>query len=101
MGEGWSDFFALALLADPAADVDAAFPMGAYATYHGFGSQFEQKYYYGIRRYPYCTDTNKNPLTFADIDPARASAHTGVPRSPLSGPFNPVMAGEVHGQGEV
>ena len=101
MGEGWSDFYALALLTDPAADVDGVYPMGAYVTYHGFGSQFDQNYYYGIRRYPYCTDTNKNPLVFADIDPATASAHDGVPRNPLLGPFRADQAGEVHSQGEV
>jgi hypothetical protein len=101
MGEGWSDFFALALLTDPAADVDGVYPMGAYVTYHGFGSQFDQNYYYGIRRYPYCTDTNKNPLTFADIDPATATAHEGVPRNPLLGPFRADQASEVHSQGEV
>jgi hypothetical protein len=101
LGEGWSDFFALALLADPVADVDGAYPMASYATYHGFGTLFEENYYYGIRRYPYCTDTNKNPLTFADIDPAKASPHTGVPRNPLLGPFRADQAGEVHAQGEV
>ena len=101
MGEGWSDFYALALLTDPAADVDGVYPMGAYVTYHGFGSQFDQNYYYGIRRYPYCTDTNKNPLMFADIDPWKASAHDGVPRNPLLGPFRADQAGEVHSQGEV
>ena len=109
MGEGWSDFYALALLASsgragsplPADDVDGVYPMGAYVTYHGFGSQFDQNYYYGIRRYPYCTDTNKNPLMFADIDPWKASAHDGVPRNPLLGPFRADQAGEVHSQGEV
>ena len=101
MGEGWSDFYALALLTDPAADVDGVYPMGAYVTYHGFGSLFDQNYYYGIRRYPYCTDTNKNPLMFADIDPWTASVHDGVPRNPLLGPFRADQAGEVHSQGEV
>ena len=101
MGEGWSDFYALALLASPTNDADATYPVGAYASYHGFGSAFEENYYYGIRHYPYCTDTNKNPLTFADIDPARASAHAGVPRSPLLGAFQASQASEVHGQGEV
>ena len=101
MGEGWSDFYALALLADPAADVDGTYPMGSYVAYHGFGTTFDENYYYGIRRYPYCTDTNKNPLTFADIDPWKASAHDGVPRNPLLGPFRADMANEVHSQGEV
>jgi hypothetical protein len=101
MGEGWSDFYALALLTDPAADVDGVYPMASYVAYHGFGTTFEENYYYGIRRYPYCTDTNKNPLTFADIDPWKASAHDGVPRNPLLGPFRADLANEVHSQGEV
>jgi hypothetical protein len=101
LGEGWSDFYALALLADTAADVDGVYPVGSYAAWHGFGTAFEENYYYGIRRYPYCTDLNKNPLTFADIDPTRASAHDGVPRNPLLGPFRADQAGEVHAQGEV
>src|SRR5438093_5959650 len=39
----------------------------------------------------------KNPLTFKDIDPSRASAHTGVPK----GPIGSSDASEVHNQGEV
>src|SRR5207302_5396281 len=39
----------------------------------------------------------KNPLTFKDIDPTQASAHTGVPRSPITS-TDPT---EVHNQGEV
>jgi VCBS repeat-containing protein len=101
MGEGWSDFYALALLADPAADVDGTYPIGSYVAYHGFGTTFDENYYYGIRHYPYCTDTNKNPLTFADIDPWKAGAHDGVPRNPLLGPFRADLANEVHSQGEV
>jgi hypothetical protein len=101
LGEGWSDFYALALLTDPAADVDGVYPMASYVAYYGFGTTFDQNYYYGIRRYPYCTDTNKNPLTFADIDPWKASAHDGVPRNPLLGPFRADLANEVHSQGEV
>ena len=101
MSEGWSDFFALALLADPAADPNAAYPIGSYVAYHGFGTAFDQNYYYGIRHYPYCTDTNKNPLTFADIDPGQANVHAGIPCSPLTGPFNPSLAGGSHSQGEV
>ncbi|MEJ0089785.1 MAG: M36 family metallopeptidase [Limisphaerales bacterium] len=101
MSEGWSDFFALALLNDPSADPDAAYPVGSYVAYHGFGTMFDENYYYGIRHYPYCTDTNKNPLTFADIDPGQASAHAGVPCSPLTGPLNPALADEPHVEGEI
>lgn len=95
MGEGWSDFYALALLSEESDDVDGTYAMGGYATYLLSGSQ--QNYYFGIRRYPYSTDLNKNPLTFKDIDPTQASAHTGVPRNPAVGN----SATSVHNIGEV
>jgi hypothetical protein len=95
MGEGWSDFYAMALLSEPVDDVNGVYAYGGYTIYQLSG--LTQNYYFGIRRYPYCTDTNKNPLTFKDIDPAQASAHTGVPRSPIIG----TTANEVHNMGEV
>jgi uncharacterized repeat protein (TIGR01451 family) len=99
LGEGWSDFYSLALLALTNADVNATYPSGGYLTYH-MSPGFEENYYYGIRRYPYCTDMNKNPLTFKDIDPNQADPHAGVPISPIT-PFDPYYASEVHYQGEV
>ena len=98
MGEGWSDFYALALLSEPGDELGAAYGFGGYVT-HQFSGMMEN-YYYGIRRYPYSTDLTKNPLTFKDIDPAQISEHAGIPRSPLFS-FNPLNASEVHGQGEV
>jgi len=98
MGEGWSDFYALSLNSQPADDPDAAYGMGGYVTYQLAG--ILQNYYFGIRHFPYCTDTNKNPFTFKDIDPAQVIQHTGVPRSPIY-PFDPQEANEVHHQGEV
>ncbi len=95
MGEGWSDFYALALLSEAGDDTNAATAMGGYATYQFFG--LTQNYYYGIRRYPYSTDLTKNPLTFRDIDPAQASAHSGISRSPVIGN----TANEVHNIGEL
>ncbi|MBI5773281.1 MAG: M36 family metallopeptidase, partial [Verrucomicrobia bacterium] len=95
MGEGWSDFYALALLSAAEDNVNGNYAAGGYATLQFFGLQ--QNYYYGIRRYPYSTDMTKNPLTFKDIDPAQAGSHTGVPRSPVI----PTTADEVHNQGEV
>src|SRR4051794_28629171 len=58
MGEGWSDFYALSLNSQPADDPDAAYGMGGYVTYQLAG--ILQNYYFGIRHFPYCTDTNKN-----------------------------------------
>ena len=95
MGEGWSDFYALALLSKPGDDPNANYIEGGYVTAQ-FGG-LNQNYYYGIRRYPYSTDLAKNPLTFKDIDPTQASTHAGVPRSPVIGS----TANEVHNIGEV
>ncbi len=95
MGEGWSDFYGLALLAKPGDDVHGNHVMGGYATL-GFNG-LTQNYYFGIRRYPYTTDMTKNPLTFRDIDPTQASLHSGIPRSPAVGS----AANSVHNAGEV
>ncbi len=98
MGEGWSDFYGLCLLSEPGDDPSGVYAAGAYATYQLSG--MSSNYYYGIRRYPYCTDLAKNPLTFRDIDPTQASPHTGIPLSPRYASSNADPAA-VHGQGEV
>lgn len=96
LGEGWSDFYAMALLSDKSDDHHAAYANGAYVTYN-FGG-LTQNYYYGVRRYPYSTDMSKNPQTFKDIDPTQASAHRGIPTSPI---FGGTAADEVHNMGEI
>ncbi|MFZ2644495.1 MAG: M36 family metallopeptidase, partial [Verrucomicrobiia bacterium] len=95
LGEGWSDFYGMALLSEATDDANANYATGGYATYQFSG--LTANYYYGIRRYPYSTDMTKNPLTFKDIDPAQASSHSGIPRSPIIGN----TANEVHNMGEV
>ena len=95
MGEGWSDFYALALLSKLGDDPNGNYIVGGYATKNFNG--LTQNFYYGIRRYPYSTDLAKSPLTFKDIDPTQASTHAGVPRNPVIGS----TAGEVHNVGEV
>ena len=99
LGEGWSDFYSLALLSQPTDDVNACYPEGPYITYLLFGSayNFTQNYYFGIRRYPYSTVMTNDPVTFKDIDPNQADPHTGIP-------INPVIANnptEIHDQGEI
>ncbi len=98
LAEGWSDFYALAMLNDPALDVDGVYTEGGYSTRHLIG--LEENHYFGIRRYPYTTDMSKNPLTFKDVDPAQISAYPDVPRSPIQ-IFNPARAGDPHRVGEV
>lgn len=98
MGEGWSDFYALALLSRPGDDPAGVYAFGAYVAYW-FGGNTEN-YYFGVRRFPYSTDLKKNPLTFKDIDPFQIDSHPGVPANPANG-INPLFANEVHAQGEV
>ncbi len=95
LGEGWSDFFAEAMLTRHEDDLDANYPMGGYASHLLSGLQ--ESYYFGIRRYPYTTATNISPLGFKDIDPTQASLYPGIPRNPISG----TDASAVHRQGEV
>ncbi|MFN7141537.1 MAG: M36 family metallopeptidase, partial [Limisphaerales bacterium] len=76
LAEGWSDFYALALLTDPTNDVHASYPFAPYVSQKLFSP--EQNYYFGARRYPYSTDLNKNPLTFKDIDPHQIGSYAWV-----------------------
>src|SRR6185369_4402601 len=69
LGEGWSDFVALLLTTRPddpdkpgGAGWSGVYPSGAYAT-AGQGSD----YYFGIRRVPYSTRMDVDPLTFQHI----------------------------------
>ncbi len=97
MGEGWSDFYALALLAEESDDLDGVYPVGAYSTFEG-APGFDDNYYFGIRRFPYSTDLSKSPLTLADIDPNQFSVDSSAPRNPVFGPQTPVT---VHNIGEI
>jgi hypothetical protein len=64
MGEGWSDFFALALTHDLGDTRDSLRPLGTFATGH-LGPPRTAP---GIRNYPYTTDLAENPQTYADIE---------------------------------
>lgn len=105
MGEGWSDFYALSLLSQPADDPHGVYAAGGYSTLQ-LVSGFTDNYYYGIRRFPYATITTlgsngkpHNPLTFADIDQPQINLSDGAfPPSPI---FAGNPAFEVHNAGEV
>ncbi len=58
MGEGWSDFVALALLRKASDPVDGAYLIAQYAT---------NNYVHGLRQFPYSTDLNISPMTFGRI----------------------------------
>jgi extracellular elastinolytic metalloproteinase len=60
MGEGWSDFFSLALTVEPGDKGTDARGIGTYAEGQTPSGR-------GIRRFPYSTDMTINPQTFDDI----------------------------------
>jgi extracellular elastinolytic metalloproteinase len=66
MGEGWSDFWALALTGKPGEDRTDPRGIGTYATGGSAGQ--------GLRSYPYSTDLAINPLTLANL-PGTGSEH--------------------------
>ena len=98
MGEGWSDFYAMALTSSAADNLNGNYAKAAYCSLRLWGSDYQANYYSGVRRFPYTTDMEKNPLTFKDIDPDIADPHFGVPGNPVLVGSNP---GEVHNVGEV
>ncbi|MFO0972430.1 MAG: M36 family metallopeptidase [Phycisphaerae bacterium] len=96
MGEGWGDFIGLCMNSQPGDDPNEVYSTGGYTT-NLLWASYTNNYYYGIRRYPYCTDLSKSPLTYADIDSAQLVYPGGVPRNTnLTG-----SAGEVHNEGEI
>lgn len=60
MGEGWSDFFALALTVEPGDRGGDARGIGNFVVANGVDGR-------GIRRFPYSTDMAINPQTYNDI----------------------------------
>jgi len=107
MGEGWSDFYARALLSSADEDVDGVYAMGAYAT-HLAAAGYTNSYYYGIRRFPYASMSNvgdngrpHNPLTYADTNPNTIDVSDGAfARGPF-GAGGRAGALAVHNIGEV
>jgi uncharacterized repeat protein (TIGR01451 family) len=100
MGEGWSDFYALALTHNSNADdPNGKYVAGAYATYQFVG--LTDNYLYGIRRFPYSTDNSVNPLTWGDVDQVTYDPSGGIAPSPLNVFFAGGGALEVHNVGEI
>ena len=98
MGEGWSDFYGLALTAEAPDNPHGNWSRGAWSRYLS-GGWFSENYYYGARRYSYSTDMLKNPHTLKDIDPTQVDWHASVPRNPTYAATQD--ATQVHYQGTV
>jgi hypothetical protein len=104
MGEGWSDFFAHAMLSEPSDPINGIYQTGGYATYNlRGGANLYNNYYYGIRRFPKAvmafTGPNgkpHNPLTFNDVDATKINLSDGA----FAPAFTTASDG-VHAAGEV
>lgn len=101
MGEGWSDFLALIAMAKeqdrnhPGNELfQASYAIGQYVS-----KVQPRSYSFGIRRYPYSTDLNKNPLTFRYIADGVALP-VDIPTS-ASSSMSGINNSEVHNSGEV
>ncbi|CAN5409681.1 hypothetical protein BH10ACI1_BH10ACI1_06640 [soil metagenome] len=105
MGEGWSDFYALALLSEPNDSPAGIYPIGSYASFGAFGTPGD--YYYGLRRFPTATigviganGFPHNPLTLANLNAGNCAVFNGAfaPRFTNSNCSQPLFIGEVWGQ---
>jgi hypothetical protein len=114
MGEGWGDFYAHVMLANPTDPINNIYSEGGYATYL-IGAGFNANYYYGIRRFPKAPmaatggPNNKpfNPMTFKYIN-SNCDTFIGTTASTTTAAFprSPVIAtsgscDQVHNAGEV
>lgn len=108
MGEGWSDFYASALLAASDDPANGTYSIAGYTTNFIF-SNFTNNYYYGIRRYPkavlsYTGGINNKPhnaLTFSfantSCNPRLAETEFAFPR----GPIGTTTCDQTHNMGEI
>ncbi|MET0966098.1 MAG: M36 family metallopeptidase [Nakamurella sp.] len=94
MGEGWGDFFAISMTSQETDDFErGVFAVGGWTD---ITSNFDNNYYFSIRRYPYTADLGKNPLTLKHI-----SANVLLPAGPIRNPTSGGPNNEVHNAGEV
>ena len=104
MGEGWSDFYALALLSEPGDAACGIYVVGGYLSYRILPN-YEANHYYGIRRFPNakigCVGPNglpHNPLTFDNLNAGNCSVFASAyPPGPLSSP----TCDQLHNAGEI
>ena len=94
MGEGWGDFFACCMTSQAGDDFEnGVFAVGGWTD---LTADFDDNYYFSIRRFPYSADMEKSPLTFRHIGDDQDLPET-APANPNAGGSN----SEVHNAGEV
>ncbi|MEO8275838.1 MAG: M36 family metallopeptidase [Thermoanaerobaculia bacterium] len=98
LNEGWADFESI-LVTTQATDVVAGttIAVGGY-TFLSFCPGYVDNFYFGLRRFPYSTNREKNALTFKDIGPGY-TLYPGVAGNPcISLTADPA---EKHNAGEI
>jgi hypothetical protein len=116
MGEGWGDWYAYTMLAEPSDPIDGVYTTGGYAT-HLLGGM-TSNYYHGIRRFPRAPITytggpnNKphNPFTFKHLNgncdttlgTTAMAVDSAFPRNPSVSTSSGAQAcNQVHNAGEI
>ncbi len=107
MGEGWSDFYALALLSEPADNVLGTYTVGCYITDQIVPSS-DSNCYYGIRRFPLALKAAvgpngrpHNPYTFRYLNAGCAALLDGSQSAFPRGPIGVAQCDQVHNAGEI
>ncbi len=102
MGEGWSDYYAIALMTEPTDPIQGIYTTGAYATFNVFGLGSTNSYY-GIRRMPYAVMSFTGGPQNRPHD-SRTAGDVNIGCSLADGAFPPSFTGtcdQVHNTGEV
>jgi hypothetical protein len=113
LGEGWSDFYAIALLATTVDDPLGTHTIAGYLSYE-IVPGFNSNYYYGFRRFPYTVKRSRgpnglphNPLTFRYMNAGCETLIGTTSTNPNSAyPRNPAFAtvgncDQIHNLGEI
>ena len=113
MGEGWSDWYAPTLLAEPSDPINGIYAIGGYISYLILPG-YTANYYYGFRRFPLApisflgpNGKPHNPLTFRHINAdcntligtttSNPPPNSAYPRGPLGG----TTCDQIHNIGEI
>ncbi|MGE3468120.1 MAG: M36 family metallopeptidase, partial [Pyrinomonadaceae bacterium] len=115
MGEGWGDFYAHTMTAEPTDPINAVYGLGGYSLLSLNSPTFTANHYYGIRRFPTAVigftggpnNLPHNPLTFKHIN-SNCDTTLGTTTTAVSSayPRSPVIAtsgscSQVHNAGEI